>query len=235
MTDETLDRRTQLVIARYVDSKKREAMNKTWLKKCWDMISFAKDESAVKIDGMVRFKSDEDDAAYIPILGEKWFVFDGTDILPEDEGRKKTYREWFENLLTMRIGKWFSHIGFYNAAKDFFYNMQQFGDKNKTMYFGGYSRGGPIACLVALHFALKGYKCKVVTFGSPKYGGTYLKEFMERVGLNVTRVEIVGDPVPHLPLSVFRPWLHYEREHIVLESSAEGGIAKHQGYAEALQ
>lgn len=210
-------------------------MNIKWLKKCWDMIQFAKDEPSIEIDGMVRFKSDEDDGAYVPVNGEKWFVFDGTDIRPEDEGRKRTFREWFENAMTMRWGKWRSHIGFYNAARDFFYNMEQFAERGKVHYFAGYSRGGAIACLTAIHFMLKGYKCKVVTFGSPKYGGAYLKEFMERTGIEVTRVEVAGDPVPHLPLSMFRPWMHYETEHIILRTLAPRGIKKHLSYAEALQ
>lgn len=178
-------------------------MNHKPLKFYWDLIRLVKAETAASKEHAMKFMSDTDESVIVHLDGDTYIAFDGTD----------TGREWVENAITTKDDKYDMAYGFKNAAVELANNMLQFLDGSKTNYVSGYSRGGAIAQDFAMLARNAGYKCEVVTFGSPRAGG---KEFCRLMkGIEHTRVVIKGDPVPMVPLPI--RFKHYETKLVLLD------------------
>jgi hypothetical protein len=170
-------------------------------------------ESGRFAEGMPLFRFGADVAMKI---GDT-IVIDGSDNL----------QEWGSNFAFLRLGKHFTHIGFYNAAEKLFNLVRPSLETGERYYITGHSRGGAIGQILAMLMAEYGCVCEVVSFGSPKVGGPRFRERMANDGVVHLRVEMRGDHVSKLPW-----WLrHYETGKILLENN-ERGIACHLNYGD---
>jgi hypothetical protein len=80
--------------------------------------------------------------------------------------------------------------------------------------YTGHSLGGALATLAGVHHSAclsvsNGKGCDVVVFGCPRVGDRAFADLVGRLGLAVTRHEVVGDPVPLMPCRV--RWRHCGR------------------------
>ena len=189
----------------------------------WRMCRRAKGDGKNAPKGAIALYSDKD-YGYIVKIDDAWEIaIDGSSNM----------REWLENIMWFRVGKYKEAVGFRNVAEDMLIDVLKHVELGDTVNLRGHSRGGAVCQSLALMLINRGYKVgNVVTFGAPKLGGRKFCNRAREVGLNHTRVVMRGDTVTRLPFFRGR---HYDKRLIILENDIKSKIQKHISYGQYLR
>jgi predicted lipase len=101
---------------------------------------------------------------------------------------------------TIADGFYTGWSAFKSTISDYIKNNLINGSLSKKIICTGMSRGGTLAILAARHIA-KNLKlpCSCISFGSPAPGSSVLRDEIDILPINLTRVVYGKDPVPTLP------------------------------------
>lgn len=140
--------------------------------------------------------------------------FRGT-LPPDSPNHEQTIKDWLNDLDVVLVsqpkidGK--VHQGFWDALNDLWKDLlgevqkQLSAAPGKSLYITGHSKGGAMADLAAVRFALAGIASTVRTFAAAHPGNADFAKFY--AGLksitSSTRYEYADDIVPHLPPGLF--------------------------------
>jgi triacylglycerol lipase len=137
-------------------------------------------------------------------------AFRGT-LPPDSPNHEQTFKDWLNDVNAVLVsqpkiqGK--VHKGFWNAVDALWPGLvaevqrQLAAAPGKPLYVTGHSKGGAMADLAAVRFALAGISNVVCTFAGAHPGNSAFAKFFD--GLEAiassTRYEYTDDIVPHLP------------------------------------
>lgn len=140
-------------------------------------------------------------------------AFRGT-LPPDSPNHEQTFEDWLNDVDAVLVSqpniKGKVHLGFWNALDALWpallveVQRQLAAGLGKPLYIAGHSKGGAMADLAAVRFALSGISSTVCTFAAAHPGNSDFAKFYDRLEAieSTTRYEYADDIVPHLPPGV---------------------------------
>ncbi len=173
--------------------------------------------------GAIDLVSDRDYGYMVFVDGAWEIAIDGSS----------NFREWLENMMWFRVGRYKQAIGFRNVAEEMLEQVLVHVELGDTVNIRGHSRGGAVSQSLGLMLINRGYKVgSIVTFGSPKLGGKRFCNRAREVNMNHTRVIMRGDIVAKIPFIRGR---HYDKRLVILENDIASWIQRHVSYGQYLR
>jgi hypothetical protein len=151
------------------------------------------------------------DACLVGTNGDGVIVALRGTLPPDSPNHEQTFEDWLNDIdavLVPKVGiQGKVHQGFWNALDAlwpalFAETQKQLATTpGKPLYVTGHSKGGAMASLAAVRFALAGVSSTVCTLASAHPGNTAFAKFFDTLGMiaSATRYEYADDIVPHLP------------------------------------